>query len=215
MFKHVEATCRRTAATSRSIALPPGPARARLGWQVLRSGHRRVSLRRPVVRSAAARTWICRVALPPEDGPYRVQVAPVEDRDRFILIDGAHGRRSSSRWMPPRVASAAALRRAQVRAGDSQGLCLSVAEPVEQPQADPLHGAARHSGALPRQLRRRAVDLSESAAADGDLFLRLRRGAANQVRRGYQPHRLRALLSGRDAAVAARFPKPWADRRTW
>ena len=28
-----------------------------------------------------------RVALPPEDGPYRVQVAPVEDRERFILID--------------------------------------------------------------------------------------------------------------------------------
>src|SRR5580704_4913097 len=28
-----------------------------------------------------------RVAVPSDDGPYRVQVAPVKDRERFVLID--------------------------------------------------------------------------------------------------------------------------------
>src|ERR1700681_4100216 len=42
------------------------------------------------------------VALPEEDGAYRLHVAPVEDRDRFILIDAkrASGRVEIS---PPRV----------------------------------------------------------------------------------------------------------------
>src|ERR1700689_1948554 len=31
------------------------------------------------------------VTLPPDDGPYRIQVAPVEDRARFILIDAHVG----------------------------------------------------------------------------------------------------------------------------
>ena len=51
-----------------------------------------------------------RVALPDEDGPYRVQVAPVADRERFILIDARvdDGRVDISR---PRVTSSASLRR--------------------------------------------------------------------------------------------------------
>jgi lipopolysaccharide transport system permease protein len=50
------------------------------------------------------------VSLPEQDGPYRVQVAPIEDRERFILIDarmtGGHLEMDS-----PRVASVSALRR--------------------------------------------------------------------------------------------------------
>jgi lipopolysaccharide transport system permease protein len=52
-----------------------------------------------------------RVTLPPEDGPYRVQVAPVEDRQRFVLID-AHITEGELALDSPRVTSAGALRRA-------------------------------------------------------------------------------------------------------
>jgi lipopolysaccharide transport system permease protein len=51
-----------------------------------------------------------RLPLPGEDGPYRVQVAPVADRERFILIDA----RVSSGKVEialPRVTTAATLRR--------------------------------------------------------------------------------------------------------
>src|SRR5579871_6398149 len=51
-----------------------------------------------------------RIALPEESGPYRVQVAPVEDRARFILIDTqvAEGKLEMS---PPRVITEGSLRR--------------------------------------------------------------------------------------------------------
>jgi len=51
-----------------------------------------------------------RVALPAEDGPYRIQVAPVARRDRFILIDAlvGDGRLEMS---PPRIVTAGSLRR--------------------------------------------------------------------------------------------------------
>jgi lipopolysaccharide transport system permease protein len=51
-----------------------------------------------------------RVALPAEDGPYRIQVAPVADRERFILID-THIGDGRIEMSPPRVASNASLRR--------------------------------------------------------------------------------------------------------
>lgn len=50
------------------------------------------------------------VALPEEDGKYRVQVAPVADRERFILID-ANLVGSEVILSPPRLATAASLRR--------------------------------------------------------------------------------------------------------
>ena len=51
-----------------------------------------------------------RVAVPEESGPYRVQVAPVDDRERFILIDTevTEGRLQMS---PPRVITETTLRR--------------------------------------------------------------------------------------------------------
>src|ERR1051326_4957393 len=52
-----------------------------------------------------------RLDLPAGDGPYRVQVAPVADRHRFILID-ARVHDGQLEMDAPRVASAAALRRA-------------------------------------------------------------------------------------------------------
>lgn len=50
------------------------------------------------------------IALPPEDGPYRVQVAPVEDRSRFILID-ARVNDGKISIAAPRVTSQATLAR--------------------------------------------------------------------------------------------------------
>ncbi len=51
------------------------------------------------------------VSLPEQDGPYRVHVAPVEDRERFILIE-ARVSGGNVEVETPRVASAAGLRRA-------------------------------------------------------------------------------------------------------
>jgi lipopolysaccharide transport system permease protein len=51
-----------------------------------------------------------RLDLPPGDGPYRVQVAPVADRRNFILID-AQVTDGNCEIEAPRVASAASLRR--------------------------------------------------------------------------------------------------------
>jgi len=51
-----------------------------------------------------------RVELPAEDGPYRVQLAPVEDRGRFIVIE-ARVNDGSAEVSPPRVGTAAGLRR--------------------------------------------------------------------------------------------------------
>jgi lipopolysaccharide transport system permease protein len=50
-----------------------------------------------------------RVNLPAEEGPYRVRVAPVEDRSRFIQID-ARVEDSRLQMDPPSITSAAALR---------------------------------------------------------------------------------------------------------
>ncbi len=50
------------------------------------------------------------IALPQEDGPYRVQVAPVEDRSRFILID-ARVSGGAVEMSAPRVTSASAMAR--------------------------------------------------------------------------------------------------------
>lgn len=54
------------------------------------------------------------VALPAADGPYRVQVAPVDDRRRFIAIDARIGAGRLS-IDAPRVESASAQRRARLR----------------------------------------------------------------------------------------------------
>jgi len=50
------------------------------------------------------------VALPEQEGPYRVQVAPVEDRRRFVLID-AEVSGAGIVMSAPRVTTAGALRR--------------------------------------------------------------------------------------------------------
>lgn len=51
-----------------------------------------------------------RVSLPKEDGPYRIQVAPVADRDRFILID-AQVDSGRLEMTTPRVSTIGGLRR--------------------------------------------------------------------------------------------------------
>jgi len=51
-----------------------------------------------------------RIDLPNDDGPYRVQVAPVEDRERFILID-ARVANGELQVTSPRIASTGEMRR--------------------------------------------------------------------------------------------------------
>jgi len=50
------------------------------------------------------------VAVPADDGPYRIQVAPVENRERFVLID-ARVHEGTLEVETPRVATEAQLRR--------------------------------------------------------------------------------------------------------
>src|SRR5579883_1890443 len=50
------------------------------------------------------------VAVPADDGPYRIQVAPVENRERFVLID-ARVHEGTHEVETPRVATEARLRR--------------------------------------------------------------------------------------------------------
>ena len=76
-----------------------------------------------------------------------------------------------------------------------------------QPQPDPHHGPPRYSGPLPRLIWRRLLDHSEPAAADADLLLRIRHGAARALRHRSQPRRLRSLFPRRNAAVAGRSAK--------
>ncbi len=54
-----------------------------------------------------------RVALPEDDGPYRIQVAPVEDRSRFVLID-ARVHEGAVEMSPPRISTLAALQRERI-----------------------------------------------------------------------------------------------------
>src|SRR5579863_343059 len=54
-----------------------------------------------------------RVAMPTDDGPYRVQVAPVQDRARFVLID-AHVNSGAVEMSPPQVTTIAAQSRARL-----------------------------------------------------------------------------------------------------
>src|SRR5581483_5639176 len=50
------------------------------------------------------------VALPAGDGPYRIQVAPVEDRETFVLID-ANVHEGALEIAAPKISSQSALRR--------------------------------------------------------------------------------------------------------
>src|SRR6202142_3061614 len=81
-------------------------------------------------------------------------------------------------------------------------LPVSGALPLAQPRPDPLAGAPRHSGPVPRLLRRRVLDRSQPAASDGDVLLRLRRRAAHTLRARPWPGGLRPLFPVRNAAVA-------------
>jgi lipopolysaccharide transport system permease protein len=53
------------------------------------------------------------VAVPEDEGPYRIQVAPVDARDRFILID-AHVHEGVLEIAPARISTQAALRRERI-----------------------------------------------------------------------------------------------------
>ena len=129
-----------------------------------------------------------RIPLPAEEGAYRVQVAPVKDRARFIAIDALVGAGVPG-GVPgmtlhigtPRVVTRRVRASYAAAAGRPQGVSLARPKYLAQSQADAVDGPPRHHGALPRQFRRHGVDVPESAAADGDLLFRVRRGAADAL----------------------------------
>ena len=147
---------------------------------------------------------------PPENGRYQALISPMREGvcwyyERgwpFLLVEaavregaGAPGARSA--W--PR---APALRRERAVRAAGPRVRLPVADHLAQSRADPRHGAARHPGPLPRLVRRRLLDRHQPPAADADLLLRLRPGAARALPGRPQPLRLRALFPGRHAALA-------------
>ena len=98
----------------------------------------------------------------------------------FLLIDavmaeGARDGRARRAWRPKARSARERLRRAR----DAR-LSPAGADHLAQSQPDPHHGAARHPGPLSRLVRRRLLDRPQSAAADADVFLRLRRRAATR-----------------------------------
>ena len=80
-------------------------------WQVLDPATGAILDEREVPQTAVDVNL--RIALPPEDGPYRVQVSPVDDRTRLILID-ARIHQGKLELDAPRITSASGLRMARL-----------------------------------------------------------------------------------------------------
>src|SRR5580693_4055107 len=76
-------------------------------WQVLDPATGAILDEREVPQTAADVNL--RIALPPEDGPYRVQVSPVDDPSRLVLID-ARILEGKLELDAPRITSASGLR---------------------------------------------------------------------------------------------------------
>ena len=107
-FASIQATQEGSAIRLRFRLDAPGT----VGWQVFdpASG---VFLFEGEWFEARANNVDLRLDLPGDDGPYRVQVAPIEDRERFILID-ARVANGTIEMTPPRVTSSASVRREQL-----------------------------------------------------------------------------------------------------
>ncbi len=98
-----------------------------VGWQIFDPVDRRVSVRRRMAAASRHAKPMCDVRLPAEDGPYRVQIAPVEHRDQFIVIEArvSDGRRGNLARRT--VGTAGALKRARADPSDPQSVRLSAA----------------------------------------------------------------------------------------
>ena len=92
-------------------------------------------------------------------------------------------------------------------------LRLSGIDDLAQSRPDPRDGAARHSGTLSRQLRRRVLDHHQSAAADAHVLFRLRRGAARPLRSARQPGGASRSTSWRACCRGWRSARPPGARR--
>src|SRR5690348_2871456 len=108
-FESVAATVEGTAIRVRFDLDRP----AVVGWQIV-DPSTGVFLSEGEWREASEACTDLRVVLPEEEGAYRVQIAPVEERDRFILIDcivtGAQSGETRVEMSPPRVTTQGALR---------------------------------------------------------------------------------------------------------
>jgi lipopolysaccharide transport system permease protein len=107
-FTAVEATQEGSAISLRFAIDSPGV----IGWQIFDPASGAFLFEGEWSEARDSRVAL-RIDLPRDDGPYRVQVAPVEDRERFILID-ARVENGTLKMDPPRVASTTAIRRGRL-----------------------------------------------------------------------------------------------------
>ena len=142
----------------------PGETRAGCAWTIA-AARRRRPLPGAALADARKRLLVLRAGLALPAGGERATADGARAVDRVRVATGARSARERAR----------ARHRARVRAIRS----LTIWRNRGLIRVD---GAARHPGPLSRRLRRRVLDHHQSAAADADLLLRLRRGAARPLR---------------------------------
>ena len=124
--------------------------------------------------------------LPAEDGRYQVLLSPMRENVcwyyeqgwPFLLVESSTRERRACALDRVRVTTRAVLARERACAAWAARFVLPVPDHLAQSRPDSRDGAARHSGPLSRLVRRRVLDDHQSAAADADVLLRVRRGAA-------------------------------------
>ena len=82
-----------------------------------------------------------------------------------------------------------------------------------EPSPDPVHGAARYSGALSRVVWRRLLDRSESTVAHDDVFFRLRHRAADAALEQTRAAPVLRSIFSPGCCPGSRFRNPWGGRR--
>ncbi len=201
--------------------------RLRRGLPPLRCGHRHADCGRRARASRAGReagrdgagiAWT--IPLPGEDGRYQVLLSPMRENVcwyyeqgwPFLLVETST-ENGAARVDRVRVATRATLGAGARGARHRAGVRLSGLDGVAQSRPDPRDGAARHSGAVSRQFRRRILDHHQSAAADADLLLRVRRGAARPLRSQRHAGRASRSTSWRACCRGWRSARPPDARR--
>ena len=153
---------------------------------------------------------------------YEIYVSPHSDVRRLGLCAGravpARSGGNRRRWRAPeswrrRSPPCARCAGGECRAALPRLFASSGANHRSESSPDPLHGASRYSGALSRIVRGRLLDRPESAAADVDVFLRLRYRAAERFRATKAAPVSRSIFWP-GCCPGSRFPNPWAAPRS-
>ena len=181
---------------------PPGVRRRERhvagGWRAPTS-RARYRARRIAARHARLRTARGRRPLPGAPlAPARKRLLVL--RPRLAVSGGGRRRQGRHRNHGPRARERSRETAPRARAAFRRpGVRLPRVDHLAQSQPDPRDGAPRHPGPLQGLVRRIVLDGPQSPAVDAHLFFRVRRGHPRPVAHKI---RIRALLPGRDAALA-------------